>query len=249
MLLYTKLAEHYYDLETIDRNIEEEVRALEGHFGAAGPLRILDLGCATGEHVAALRENGHQVEGLDSSDSMIRIARRRFSHCRFHRGDMRDFVSALPFDAAFSIFGSFGHFLSDEELRAALHNVYNLLSPGGVFVLEVWNASPFLDIGHSPPVSSPAVRSGGRLLRRSRRFNLIRERPSIVEINCLYELGASRLPDRYRLRVFEVRELGEIVRRTGFEIRGVFSGLGGDPWSPEGSRLVLKLTSSPGSAN
>lgn len=241
MLLYTKLAEHYYDLETLDRNIQEEVQALGNLFEAGGFRRILDLGCATGEHVAALQERGFQAEGLDSSDSMIRIARRRFSQCRFHRGDIRDFAGALPFDAAFSIFGSFGHFLTDEELRAALGNVTNLLLPGGLFVLEVWNASPFLDIGRSAPVQTPEVRSGGRLIRRSRGFQLLRERPDIVEVSCLYELNGNRLSDRYRLRVFEVRELGALVRRAGFEIREVSSTLNGDPWSPGGSRLILKL--------
>lgn len=57
-------------------------------------LRILDLGCGNGNLTRCLAEMGHEVTGVDSSESGIDIARKSASGCYFIRAD----ICELPFD-------------------------------------------------------------------------------------------------------------------------------------------------------
>ena len=52
-----------------------EGRARARRLAAAGARRVLDVGCGTGRHVAALLERGHEAFGSDASSSMIERAR------------------------------------------------------------------------------------------------------------------------------------------------------------------------------
>ena len=57
---------------------------------------ILDAGCGPGHHASFLAERGHDVVGVDLSEGMLRIARRRDAAIRFARMD----VQALEFPPA-----------------------------------------------------------------------------------------------------------------------------------------------------
>lgn len=65
--------------------------------------RILDLGCGTGEHVAALAAAGADVVGVDASESMLAAARERFADLAFAHADaVADSPDLGRFDAVFS---------------------------------------------------------------------------------------------------------------------------------------------------
>jgi len=57
--------------------------------------RLLDVGCKTGNHLLFFRRMGCNVTGLDSSSSMLEIARKKL-------GDRADFHSGSPEDLPFS---------------------------------------------------------------------------------------------------------------------------------------------------
>jgi len=45
--------------------------------GASPPARVLDVGCGTGRHAAALVARGHKVDLVDASEELMGIARAR----------------------------------------------------------------------------------------------------------------------------------------------------------------------------
>jgi ubiquinone/menaquinone biosynthesis C-methylase UbiE len=70
----------------------EEVEALTRSLAALPPMRTLDVACGTG---FLTRHLPGEVVGLDQSESMLEIARRRVPAAAFVRGD----ALALPFPA------------------------------------------------------------------------------------------------------------------------------------------------------
>ena len=107
-------------------------------FAAATPPggRVLDLGCGTGEPIAAyLLKRGRRVVGVDFAAPMIAIARRRFPESEWLLQDIRSLDVAGPFHGVISWDGFFH--LSADEQRAALPSVARLVAPGGPLLLTV----------------------------------------------------------------------------------------------------------------
>jgi len=97
---------------------------------------ILDLGCGTGEPVAAwLMDRRFKITGVDYSEAMLKIARARFPNGTWLHQDMRDLDVSGPFDGIISWHGSFH--LSPDEQRALIPQLAALLRPGGVLMLTI----------------------------------------------------------------------------------------------------------------
>lgn len=97
------------------------------------PKRILDFGCGTGASTRLLAEAGHNVTGVDASESGIRVARSLVTNATFHHLDSE---AHLPFEG-----GTFDVCLCTEVIEHLLdvsgfvQEVHRLLVPGGLFVL------------------------------------------------------------------------------------------------------------------
>lgn len=98
--------------------------------------RVLDLGCGAGQPIADwLIGEGFRLTGLDFSEAMLAIARRRRPHEDWRLGDMR----SLDLDERFGgiiAWNSFFH-LSPDDQRAALPRFARHLEPGGVLMVTV----------------------------------------------------------------------------------------------------------------
>ncbi len=78
---------------------------------------ILDLGCGSGEPIAAyLIERGFAVEGVDSSPSFIAMCRARFPDRLWHVADMRALVLGQRFHGILA-WDSFFHLTADDQRR------------------------------------------------------------------------------------------------------------------------------------
>ncbi|MFE9017568.1 class I SAM-dependent methyltransferase [Streptomyces sp. NPDC007808] len=97
----------------------------------------LDLCCGTGAGVEVLAEVCRRsVTGVDFSDGMLQVARRRVRGQEPRLAWVRADARALPFAPAFDLvvsFGAFGHFLP-RELPGLFAQVHSVLRPGGRFV-------------------------------------------------------------------------------------------------------------------
>lgn len=97
---------------------------------------VLDLGCGTGDPIAAfLRNRGFRVTGLDASRAMLDLARRRCPDGDWRFGDMRTLDLPERFDGLLA-WDSFFH-LTAEEQRGCLPRFAAHLRPGGRLLLTV----------------------------------------------------------------------------------------------------------------
>ena len=104
--------------------------------GDVAGRRILDAGCGAGALLAALRERGADVSGIDKSAVMLELARRRLGDV----ADLRvtELGSTLPFpDGTFDdVTASLVlHYL--EDWGPALAEIRRVLKPGGRFIMSV----------------------------------------------------------------------------------------------------------------
>jgi SAM-dependent methyltransferase len=106
---------------------------------------ILDLAAGTGRVAFPLAEAGHDVVALESSPSMIEVARRRLSsesdviqeRVELVQGDMTGFELDKLFRLVI-VPNSFGHALTTESQLSTLECVHRHLSDDGIFVLDLF---------------------------------------------------------------------------------------------------------------
>lgn len=100
--------------------------------------KILDLGCGNGRYYDLFKEKNIDYFGVDSSNSLIRIAKNKYPEAKFKVGDA--FKLSFPdnfFDKIYSI--AVLHHIPSRELRLQfLKEIRRVLKPGGLLVLTVW---------------------------------------------------------------------------------------------------------------
>ena len=100
--------------------------------------RVLDVGCATGHTLALLNARSpwtFQGLGIDVDEKMIETAKSRVAAAEFRCADFLDFDfgPSAEFDVVFALFTL--QFMPIPKRRLALQRVFELLAPGGLFVL------------------------------------------------------------------------------------------------------------------
>ncbi|MCC6405700.1 MAG: class I SAM-dependent methyltransferase [Planctomycetes bacterium] len=124
-----------------DGRLARELPGLEKHLASVGARKVLDLGCGTGRHVAALAARGYDVHGADVSDDMLAQARALVGAPeRLHAWRMGEPLGdglrrAAPFDALVCMGSVWPQVASESAARAAASAMLELLRPGGIVVL------------------------------------------------------------------------------------------------------------------
>ncbi|MGV9249506.1 class I SAM-dependent methyltransferase [Streptomyces sp. NPDC003710] len=100
---------------------------------------LLDVACGTGAHLRYFADLFGHAEGLEMSEPMLALARKRLpARCVVHSGDMRAFRLGRTFDVVTCMFGSIGYAAGTAELEAALRSFAAHLVPGGVVAVDPW---------------------------------------------------------------------------------------------------------------
>jgi SAM-dependent methyltransferase len=100
--------------------------------GRSGAVRVLDLGCGTGEFAALFEPAGYV--GVDIHPGYVRLATRLHPKHRFVCADARDWPGQdTPFDL--SMVNGVLHHLDDETARALLGTAVRHARPGGTLLV------------------------------------------------------------------------------------------------------------------
>jgi len=104
LALYSELASYYdkiYWWKDYAQEVDFLLKVLR-RYGVRGK-RILEVACGTGNHTKLLAATGYRVTGVDVSDDMLAIARRKVGgRATFVRGEMRNLGQVVEgtYDAA-----------------------------------------------------------------------------------------------------------------------------------------------------
>jgi SAM-dependent methyltransferase len=123
---------------------DNEVAFIRQVLGIGKNDAVLDLGCGHGRIANGLAKHGARVTGIEILPLFLARARADAAAAGlavdYRQADMRDAISAGPFDAAIIWFFAFGYH-SEDDNRRVLQNVSNVLKPGGKLLLDQYNAS------------------------------------------------------------------------------------------------------------
>ena len=101
--------------------------------------RVFEPACGTGRLLAKLAAAGLEVSGLDLNPHAIEYCNQRLERLGFKPtsfvGDMADFTTKQPIDAAFNTINSFRHLATERQAKSHLECVANVLRPGGIYIL------------------------------------------------------------------------------------------------------------------
>src|SRR5262245_57454910 len=100
---------------------------------------VVDLGCGSGVLAEQLTRAGYEVLGIDISDGMLKLARKRAPEAQFVRDSI--FRAKIPTCVAVTAIGECLNYLfdgrSDRRLPALFRRVYKALRPGGIFMFDI----------------------------------------------------------------------------------------------------------------
>ena len=209
---YNLIAEDFSNTRSY---LTEEMKQL-GKYAKNGDM-ILDLGCGNGRLIELFYDKKVGYTGLDSSEKLIDIAKKRHPQEKFIIAPTLN----LPFpdnyfDKVYCL-AVFFHIPSEEFRIQFLNEIKRILKPGGLLILTVWNLwylwfHPLLWLRH----------------RRSRKYFIL-----ILKYTLLKIVGRSKMDfkdifmpwkdtDQRYVHCFSKNELKKITKKAGFNIKEVF---------------------------
>ena len=129
-----------YDGEEYTRrtNAEKRLRELEKLFPKQDKLRILKIACGYGTLVNLARSRGHEADGIDFSEAMVRGAKDRYDLDLIHADFLEYDFGQRRFDVVV-LYGAINNFLRPLDVARKVHSI---LTPGGFYVVNhVWPGS------------------------------------------------------------------------------------------------------------
>lgn len=106
---------------------------------------VLELACGTGRVLIPLASEGIRMTGLDESEGMLNIARKKINadpstrkNITLVKGDMRDFNLYKKFSTIFVAFRSFQSLLTKKDQSACLESAHRHLSDNGIFIVDLF---------------------------------------------------------------------------------------------------------------
>lgn len=126
------------DAEAYVRTFRRKVPIIASH--AAGP-KLLDVGCAAGSFLVAMREAGFDPHGLELAPAMVQHARENFGLSQVHQGTL----DAAPWPSnSFHVLTMFDVLEHVPDPVGVLRQAHALLRPEGVLVLQTQDLSSWL---------------------------------------------------------------------------------------------------------
>jgi SAM-dependent methyltransferase len=238
----------FYDWEnarTLGRRDVQFWRRLAAELG--GP--VLELGCGTGRVTGPVAATGVPVIGIDRSERMLAVARRRFlrrqpsKRPRLVRGDIRalPFSGSVAFPLVIAPYGILQSLITDDDLAATLQAVARVLGSGGTFVLDLVPDLPQWAEYQRRVRLRGRLRSGGHVtlvesVRQDRRRRL-----TIFDQEFIERRNGRSRRRRFTLtfRTLTVAQMTRRLNRAGFEVRAVAGDYQGGAWDPRADVWVL----------
>jgi SAM-dependent methyltransferase len=127
---------------------EEAIRRV----GLSDGMRVLEVGCGTGVFLRLAADRGVEVFGLDASEALLELARRRVPEADLLVGDLE----ALPYDdGTFDVVAGFNAFFFAVDLVGALREAGRVARQGAPVVIQVWGRHKRCDLEAMKEVVRP----------------------------------------------------------------------------------------------
>jgi ubiquinone/menaquinone biosynthesis C-methylase UbiE len=130
-------AENFADFDLVSLRIIKTILSSS----KVNPKSCLDLACGNGVASVILAKKGMKVVGVDLSDDMLSLARKRSKKAGlkidFVHADMRNFRLDEKVDLAICLYDSLNYLLKSADLKRTFRNVHDSLSDKGLVIFDM----------------------------------------------------------------------------------------------------------------
>lgn len=199
---------------------------------------VLELGCGTGRVAMALAAEGFDVTGLDLSEDMLDIFRKKLSKCpeiadkiTIVHGNMANFRLDRKFAMIIAPFRAFQALTEDADIVNCLYLVRNHLADGGIFIVNVFNPYGVLDESWCYPETVQWERydnASGCHVVKKHWGDKIDVGNQVIYPHFAYEVTypdgrQERIVNDLKLKYYYHDQLRKVVETAGLTIREEFS--------------------------
>jgi SAM-dependent methyltransferase len=225
---------------------EERIQATAGEVDKVAALlqlqpasAVLDMCCGIGRHSLELARRGHTVTGVDKTADYLAKARLQAEAeglpVEFIQQEMNAFCRLDSFDAAISMYTSFGYYEDPADNQRVLLNICASLKPGGKLMIDL----------HGKESLSRIFRR--QTWRRCGEYIVLEEHTPLDDWARLHNhwivlKGSERHDFEFKLHLYSAAELKAMLLKAGFSGVAACGSLSGKPYDHEAQRLVVVAT-------
>ena len=187
---------------------------------------ILSVGCGTCNHEMILAKEGYAITGLDQSQTMLDLGRKKISKAGLTdkitliKQDARSFKPNNKFDAAMELFNVIGYHTTNEDINKVLGNINRSLKTDSIFFFDCWYLPAVLKDRPTDRIKE-IVLGEKRLLRITR--SKLQINKNIIEIefhlmNIKKNIVIEETKEIHSIRYWSLPELKYILNANNFKI-------------------------------
>ena len=196
-------------------------------------------------------EAGYDVEGFDASPFMLNAFSQKFAltlisnnKAPISQAFIQKFKSSKKYGLIFIPFGSLGLITNKQELVQSLQNMYNLLLPGGSFIIEI-------DTIESIPQELGALHRGIHKTEEGAQIKLdtiesYNPTTQILTAECNYQLIVNGIIEKTEVEPFsqylyQLDEMDTLLTNCGFFIDQKYKNYEKEPVNNQKSDVVIYM--------
>lgn len=216
----------YYDEIYADKKYNKEidfVNYIIKKFNTTNKKNILDVGCGTGQHDIILVKKKFRITGIDRSQTVLNIARKKFKksnlNATFVKADMQNFKLEEKFDTCISLFSSLSYLVKENELKKTLKNIKNHLKPSGLLIFDFWNAEGVLK--EKPSTKVKIINNKNRIIRIATPSMNTDKQTCAIDYHCLVfknKTIVDEFNEIHYIKYHYLKDIKKIVKDAGFKI-------------------------------
>lgn len=179
---------------------------------------IIDLACGSGIWAKILTDFGYDVLGIDLSESMLNLAKKKAPLAQFQQGSL--FRLNLPLCDAITCIGEGINYQfdphGDDAIQQLFQGIYHSLKPGGVFIFDI--IEPGYIMGNNPQKNYFTGEDWVILLETEENKNnhiLTRKITIFRQIGDLYR----RSEEIHSVKLYKSPIIADKLRKVGFKVR------------------------------
>lgn len=186
---------------------------------------VLELACGTGRVTIPLAERKVDITGLDISQEMLGLAKRKAMRkgvdIDLIKGDMRDFTIDKEFNTIIVPVNSMLHLLSIDEYEGLFSSVHEHLSDQGRFIFQIFNPD-LSKLTRDPDEEYTAAEyddpdGGGKILITENTDYDMSEQ--VMNLTWYYHInGEVETKVDWKLRILFPKEIDALLEYNGFEV-------------------------------
>jgi SAM-dependent methyltransferase len=227
--------------------------------------RVLELGCGTGRVLVPLAEVCGYIHGLDLSEAMIEVCRRKLdaadiptTRARAEVNDITNFALKETFDLIIAPYRVLQNLESDAAVNGLFRCIRQHLAPGGSCILNVFR--PKRDrkamrrewCSDEEKLDWETAVEGGRVACHERRPRMDPDKmvlyPELIYRRYQGEVLVDEAALKIAMRCYYPEEFVELIKKQGFRVLQRWGGYEDEVYG-EGPELVIQFTRGTGSSS